>query len=124
NTFCKTPQEIIINQGESVFRQKEREVVKKIAKLRDYVIATGGGVCLNGDNVVDLKANGIVILINRDLNLLNCDNRPISKTEGIKELYARRKSIYENAKDFTVENNSTVSDAVESVEKIYENFSN
>lgn len=124
NTYGKTPQDIILKQGESVFRQMEREVVKKVARLGNYVIATGGGVCLNGDNVSDLKMNGIVVLINRNLDLLNCDNRPISKAEGIKELYARRKSVYENAKDFTVENNSTVSDAVESVEKIYENFSN
>lgn len=124
NTFGKTPQDIILKQGESVFRQNEREVVKNVAKLGNYVISTGGGVCLDNNNVVDLKMNGIVILINRNLDLLNCENRPISKTEGIKELYARRKSVYENAKDFTVENNSTVSDAVEEVEKIYENFSN
>lgn len=124
NTFGKTPQDIILEQGESDFRQKEREVVKNVAKLGNCVISTGGGACLNNANVVDLKMNGIMVLINRNLDLLNCENRPISKTEGIKELYARRKSVYENAKDFTVENNSTVSDAVESVEKIYENFSN
>lgn len=120
--YLSSPKDIILKEGEKKFREYEKEVVKSVSLSQGKIIATGGGVCLDEENVKRLKANGILIFVKRDIELLTVNDRPISQKEGIKELYVKRKSVYENAKDFIIENNSTVEKAVKKAVEIYENF--
>jgi shikimate kinase len=56
--------EIVKQQGWKKFRDIERGVVKRISsEARNSVIDCGGGVVVNGLNVVDLKRNGKVVLL-------------------------------------------------------------
>lgn len=119
--YLRSPKEIIVNDGEKKFREYEKEVVKSVSLLQGKIIATGGGVCLDEENIKRLKANGVLLYVKRDIELLTSSDRPISQKEGIKELYLKRKSVYENAKDFIIENNSTVENAVKKAVEIYEN---
>ena len=45
------------------FRELESEAVRKVSKLYNYVISTGGGVVLKEANMVELKRNGIVFCL-------------------------------------------------------------
>jgi len=52
---------IFETQGEAFFRQHERALVQELSAKQDQVIATGGGVVLNPDNIIDFSRTGIVV---------------------------------------------------------------
>ena len=120
----KTPAQIIIESGETAFRDIESEVVKELSIKSGAVISLGGGAVLRSENVVNLKRNGTIVYIKRDLELLTANNRPISQKDGIKSLYEKRKGVYEKVGDIIVENDTTVDNCAKKVVKYYENFSN
>ena len=55
--------DIFAEDGEPTFRALESEAVRKVSKLSNYIIATGGGVVLKAENMVELKRNGIVFCL-------------------------------------------------------------
>ncbi|MDH7577843.1 MAG: shikimate kinase [Bacillota bacterium] len=55
--------EIFRKYGEKRFRAEEYLVVQKVAERTGCVIATGGGVVLNPENVKRLRRNGLIILL-------------------------------------------------------------
>lgn len=123
-TFLKTPAEIIESEGEESFRQKESLVIKELALKRGVVIALGGGAVLKDKNIKNLKRNGVIFYIKRELDLLVTDNRPLSQKQGVKALYENRKSLYENTCDYIVENNNDINSAVMEIILNYENSCN
>ncbi|MCG3149045.1 MAG: Shikimate kinase [Verrucomicrobiae bacterium] len=52
---------IFETQGEAIFRQHERALAQELAGQSDQVIATGGGIVLNPDNIADFSRTGIVV---------------------------------------------------------------
>lgn len=61
-TGLKIP-EIFRKYGEKRFRAEERIAVEKAAGSRNSVIATGGGVVLNPENMKNLRETGLIILL-------------------------------------------------------------
>ena len=62
----KSIQSIFDEDGEAEFRRIEKEVIRRASELDRYVIATGGGVVLDPDNIDMLRKNGIIVnLISR-----------------------------------------------------------
>ena len=55
--------DIFAEDGEPAFREFESEAVRKVSKLRDHVISTGGGVVLKEANMIALKQNGVVFCL-------------------------------------------------------------
>ena len=104
----RTPAEIIEQNSENAFRDIETETIKRVAKCDGAVIATGGGAILREENVCALKANGLICYVKRDLSFLSAMGRPLSQIKGISKLFEERKSLYERAADFSVENNGTI----------------
>jgi shikimate kinase len=60
--------EIVAAHGWDFFRLREKETIQKLSQKGACVIATGGGVVLDKENVDLLKALGIVIWINAPIN--------------------------------------------------------
>lgn len=54
---------IFAEQGEPHFRTLERALVRDLAARDGQVIATGGGVVLNPDNVSDFSRSGLVVCL-------------------------------------------------------------
>lgn len=54
---------IFAQEGEPHFRALERALVRELAAGRNQVIATGGGIVLNPDNVRDFSATGLVVCL-------------------------------------------------------------
>lgn len=103
----KTIAEIFAQQGETVFRKLEHDVIKDLASRTQTVISTGGGVPVNPDNLASLKSHSLVVCLwaspekilenvrgqsHRPL-LLNADD-PLAK---IRELLAFRAPFYKQA---------------------------
>jgi len=112
-----SPAKLINEYGEDYFRDVESKVVKELVKSNGKVIALGGGSVLREQNVSACKQNGRIVYIDRDVSLLVDVDRPISQKVGIRELYERRKPIYESVADLTVNGNSTPDTVAENVIK-------
>lgn len=55
--------EIFSRHGEAAFREIERKVVAELASLRRTVIATGGGMAANEENLNSLKKHALVVCL-------------------------------------------------------------
>ncbi|HML31354.1 shikimate kinase [Sporomusa sphaeroides] len=97
--------------GEDHFRQLEREVISRVARYTNTIIATGGGVVLKQENMVRLKNTGIIISLTASLDtilertsrrgvrpLLDCEDR----AERVARLFQERASLYMRA-DYTID---------------------
>lgn len=95
--------DIFAANGEAFFRSLENDVVAECGKQSSTVIATGGGAILNEKNITALRQNGIIVFINRSLNELARNGRPLSKdAEALKKLYETRMPIYKQCADIEV----------------------
>ena len=90
--------EMFARHGEAYFRQWEHDVIEEFSKQNGLIIATGGGAIKNEENIQNLKQNGIVMFIDRDLeHLLVTDDRPLSKdANAVAKLYEERYPLYTN----------------------------
>ena len=99
--------EMFARHGETYFRQWEHDVIEEFSKQNGLIIATGGGAIKNEENIQNLKQNGVVMFIDRDLeHLLVTDDRPLSKdTNAVAKLYEERYPLYTKYGDLRVPNN-------------------
>lgn len=105
--------EIFARYGEAGFRAREKAAVARAARLHNAVIATGGGVVLDPDNIRMLQRSGVLVWLtakpetilertsrNAGRPLLRCDD-PGSR---IRQLLTEREPLYQVA-DYTVDTN-------------------
>lgn len=90
------PYEIFSKYGEEYFRKLEFDVIKEISLVNNAVISTGGGAVLNYENIRNLKHNGIIFFLDRDINeLIPTPDRPLSSSkEDIIKRYNERIDLY------------------------------
>lgn len=88
--------------GETVFRQKETEVLESLCKQSGTVIATGGGAVTVPENADILRQNSIVFFINRDVSALPVEGRPLSKATALSEMYKVRLPLYRGVCDYEI----------------------
>ncbi|MCD7847967.1 MAG: shikimate kinase [Oscillospiraceae bacterium] len=113
---CTIP-EIFEKSSESEFRRFETSQMQASGKLSERIISTGGGVVTVEENYNLLHQNGIIVWLERDTNKLPTDGRPISQKSNLRELYEKRKPMYERFADVKVDNNGTVAQTVDRIIK-------
>lgn len=96
------PSDEIKENGEDAFRAKESALLRKYAYKSGLVISCGGGIVTREENYSVLKANSIVYYIERPLSVLCSDDRPLSQSIGVEELYNRRKDLYSHFADHVI----------------------
>lgn len=89
--------------GEPAFRKIESEVLDEFTRKSSLIISTGGGVIKNPNNLPLLKQNGIIVLLNRPVEQLATDGRPISMSCSLEKLASERLPIYNAWKDYSVD---------------------
>ncbi len=113
--FRTTISEMVAEQGWQVFRQRERETLLDLCRLDHCVIATGGGVILDPQNVADMKRSGTVVWLTaspdaiRERIMADAQSshlRPALTEKGlvreIEETLAHRIPLYRRAMDHEV----------------------
>ncbi len=91
----KTINEIFDEVGERGFRELEHRTICKAAGLDGCVIATGGGVPLNKDNITVLRKNGIIINLAPDFDVIKRRleaaraTRPLLQNQDIEDIEKR-----------------------------------
>ncbi len=119
--------EIFAESGENHFRYLEKQAAKKISSLDKQVIATGGGVVLDKQNVENLKKNGTMVCLTATPEVIYSSvkdqrHRPLLNVnkpqEAIKRLLDTRQPYYAQA-DFTIDTSGlTVEQAVNKIVKL------
>ena len=82
--------ELFEKYGEPEFRKLENRVIKRLLRSGPRVLSTGGGAFMNGDTRASIKASGLSLWLDADLETLwerviKRDNRPLLKTENPKQ---------------------------------------
>lgn len=109
--------------SESYFRDKETAVCHDLKTREGTILACGGGVVLREENIKALKENGIVCLLERDLEKIMQDvdtqSRPLLKEgkERLRFLYKQRRLLYKKSADVIIDNNSTIEYTLSQIEK-------
>lgn len=100
--FGKTPADVIREDGEEEFREMEHEIAEQLGKISGSVIATGGGIVTRSYNYDSLHQNGTIVFVERKLENLPTNGRPLSQSNSLKSLYDARIDAYRRFADVTV----------------------
>lgn len=112
--------EIFRKYGEDRFRQIESSVLCELGKCSGCIIATGGGCITRTENYNHLHQNSTIIWLQRDLDALPTNCRPLSQKDKLRDMYVVRSPLYAKFADYTVENNTTAQDAVDKILRLYD----
>ena len=112
STYGRDIPSIFASEGEQGFRQKETAVLEKLGKQAGLVIATGGGCVTRPENYPLLHQNGTLFWIQRNLDLLPSDGRPLSQITKMEDMFRIRKPLYEQFADHTIRNDTDIEAAV------------
>jgi|TARA_B110000263_G_scaffold35016_1_gene26773 shikimate kinase len=122
--------DIFKTKGESFFRNEEAKIIKNIPKLKNTVIATGGGFPCFNNHIDILNSLGTTIYLSYDietlyLRLKNNDNRPLINEENqkelksyIKNLLSERIKTYNKSKHTILCNNLTVNEILREINSL------
>ncbi len=115
-SYGKTISQIVESLGWDHFRVLEKEVISEIANLNHQVIATGGGVVLDPENITALRRRGLIIWLKADpktlLKRMEMDTRKSLQRpsltgqgtlEEIEEVLALRNLQYEKASNIQLD---------------------
>ena len=111
----KSIPEIFADDGEEVFRDWETQALESLGKQSGLVIATGGGCVTKQRNYPLLHQNSTIFWLQRELDCLPTDGRPLSQANKLSDLYTIRKPLYEAFADFTIENNGTPEETIAAI---------
>ena len=112
--------EIFAEFGEPYFRAKESLVISTVAKKSGIIIATGGGSVLSDTNRQNLGQNGYFVFLERDINSLSTNGRPLSKDiETLKKMYAERYPYYKSIADLVVSNDAKPETAADKIAEVF-----
>ena len=107
--------EIFAKDGEDGFRKLETRVLERLGKQTGIILSTGGGCVTRQDNYSHLRQNGFVIWLQRDLDRLPTDGRPLSQSGRLREMYRVREPLYRSFAHTAVDNNGTLEYTIQSI---------
>ena len=113
--YGKSIQDIIDSEGWNAFRRLEHSTIKQICTHDRQVVATGGGVVLDADNVKAIKNSGMVVWLDASAETIrkrmvedrNSKHfRPAltdrGRIEEIEDMLSQRNPYYMSASDFFI----------------------
>ena len=111
--------DIFAREGEAGFRRREAEVIAEAGGQGGRILSTGGGAPLFPENRRSLRRSGRVYFLQRALEKLPTEGRPLSRPGELEALYAARLPAYAACADVTIDNNGPLP---ETAKAIWEEF--
>ncbi len=115
----------MFKHGEPYFREIEAKTAKDLSEKEGEVISTGGGIVKNPENISNLRENGMIIYINRPVEIIagdiDAESRPLLAKDPSQlfKLFEERSPLYKKYCDFEVMNNSDIDTVVKEIIEIY-----
>ena len=111
----ETPAQIIEGRGEAEFRRCETAALAELGKRSGLVIATGGGCVTREENYHLLHQNSVIFWLERDVDKLPTDGRPLSRAGELRAMYEARRAAYARFADHVIDNNGDMDDTVRQI---------
>ena len=121
--------EIFARDGESYFRQWEKQTLSEVLEEQGQVIATGGGIVLDDENLVLLRQKALLIALTASTDVLvgrvgKNSKRPLLKGHDtrarIEELLQQRQVRYAEANATVDTSGLTIDQVVKKIVQIVE----
>ena len=106
---------IFAAEGEEGFRKRESAVLRELGKRSGLILSTGGGCVTREENYEPLHQNGVIVWLQREIDRLPKEGRPISLRSDLHELYEKRRPCYERFADVVIDNNGSLEATVKAV---------
>ena len=100
-------------EGESGFRDRESQAIEDLSKLKDIVLATGGGAMMRPQNRDSVKKSGFVVYLNTSVDQQykrthKDKNRPLLQgskdaRQILSDLYKVRDPVYRELADIVID---------------------
>ena len=123
----RTINDIFTKQGEAYFRRIERRILKEAARVKNFVIACGGGIVLNKDNIKIMRETGKIVCLCATPEVIlkraaRFTHRPLLNVKNPKERIATllklRVPFYAQA-DYTIDTSDiSINEVVEKIIKL------
>jgi len=119
--------DIFAEKGESYFRRLEKQTLEQILSQQGQIIATGGGIILDEDNLTLLRQKSLLIGLTASTDVLvsrvgKNSKRPLLKgvdvRARIEELLQQRQSRYAEADVIIDTSGLTINQVVEKILKV------
>lgn len=107
---------MVASRGWPFFREQERHALETVAARDCQVVATGGGIVLDGRNIAVMKKTGKVVWLTADQKTIGArmladaataGNRPSLTGQGlmdeIEAVLSERKPLYEQASELKID---------------------
>ena len=111
----ETPAQIIEGRGEAEFRRCETAALAELGKRSGLIIATGGGCVTREENYPLLHQNSVIFWLERDVDKLPTDGRPLSREGELRAMYEARRATYAHFADHVIDNNGDMDDTVRQI---------
>ena len=106
---------IFAAEGEEGFRKRESAVLRELGKRSGLILSTGGGCVTREENYEPLHQNGVIVWLQREIDRLPKEGRPISLRSNLHELYEKRRPCYERFADVVIDNNGSLEATVNAI---------
>lgn len=126
-----TINEIFTRKGEDYFRNVEAEAVRDACSMKNVIIDLGGGAVIRDENWESMRASGITVCLTADEAIIiertkKYKHRPLLNVEDpkqkIRNLMAKRASLYAKADHCVDTGKLTVKQAVEKIVGIVQEY--
>lgn len=136
----KQVSEIFLEDGESVFRERERQLLQRVSQQKNCVISLGGGTIANDTNLAIVKSTGVLVYLKLEAEsvfhrMKNKTDRPLLRTKDggtmneeelrrhIAALFAAREWYYKQADIVVATDENTVGQSVDDIMRSLRNLS-
>lgn len=128
----RSVRQIFAEEGEFGFRAKESEAVAEATAVEGAVIACGGGVVLDPENVERLRSAGEIVYLKATPEVAagrvgDASDRPLLEGtelgEQLAKLIEQRHGLYVKAADHVVDADGPPGDVVDKLAKIWDSVS-
>jgi shikimate kinase len=119
--------DIFAKKGEPYFRRREKETLKEVSKESNFVVACGGGIVLDEENIKIMQETGTPICLTSSPSVIfertkGHNLRPLLNTpnplERIKELLEKRAPFYARIEKKIDTSNLSIDEVVEEILKL------
>ena len=114
----RTLQQIVDTEGYCTLRRIEERLLLNLA-LQNYVVATGGSAVYSDKAMAHLRADGVIVFLDADLDTLKArigdfSSRGLARRadQSFAELFEERQALYRKHADITVSSAGKTQEAV------------